>query len=199
MDVGIAGELGFTIKLLAVAKTNGDRIEARVHPTMVPSRHLLATVGGVYNAIYLRGDAVGPTLLYGLGAGSLPTASAVVGDLMELARRRAAGAPGPVPLGIGLEPAKEILPMDEVVCPYYIRFMSIDRPGVLAAIAGILARYQISIDSVIQKGREVGKTVAIVMMTHEASEAAVRQALDEIGRLPVIRKPPVFIRVERED
>jgi homoserine dehydrogenase len=196
IDIEIARELGYVIKLLAVAKDEGERVEARVHPTMVPERHLLATVGDAFNAIYIRGDAVGPTLFYGLGAGSMPTASAVVGDLVELARRVKSGA-GSSPLRLGIEETRRIVPMEEVACPCYIRFMSPDRPGVLAAISGVLARHEISIASVIQKGRKAGSAVPIVMMTHEAREAAVRNALEEIGTLDVVSSPPTFIRVEK--
>jgi homoserine dehydrogenase len=197
MDIEIARELGYTIKLLAVAKAVGKRVEARVHPTMVPSRHLLATVREAFNAIYIQGDSVGPTLFYGLGAGSLPTASAVVGDLMEMARRRQGGE-GVSPLPMEPEQSTQVVPMEEVSCPYYIRFMSPDRPGVLAAISGVLARHEISIASVIQRGRKTDGTVPIVMMTHEAVEAAVRVALAKIADLDVISAPATLIRVEEE-
>jgi homoserine dehydrogenase len=195
VDIAIAGELGYAVKLLAVAKSSGDRVEARVHPTMIPRSHLLADVGDVFNAIYLRGDAVGPTLFYGLGAGRLPTASAVVSDLVEMARGLRTGS-GPSPLVINLAEEKEVVPMDEVECPCYIRFMSPDRPGILAAISGILAAHSISIASVIQRGRKAGSSVPIVMMTHSAKEASVRKALDEIGRQEIVGEPPVCIRVE---
>jgi len=197
VDIEIARELGYTIKLLAVAKAVDGRVEARVHPTMIPERHLLATVREAFNAIYVQGDAVGPTLFYGLGAGSLPTASAVVGDLMEMARLRQGGE-GPAPLPMEAEPSKAIVPMAEVSCPYYVRFMSPDRPGVLAAISGVLARHEISIASVIQKGRKADGTVPIVMMTHEAVEAAIRAALAEIADLDVISEPATLVRVEEE-
>lgn len=197
-DIDIAREFGYTLKLLAVAKQAGDgRIEARVHPTLVPDRQLLATVNGVFNAIYIKGDFAGPTLFYGLGAGSRATASAIVGDIIDAARRVAAGE-GPVPLRTALTAEREIVPMDEVVCPCYIRFMSPDRPGVLAAISGVLAHHDISIASVIQRGREEGGAVPIVMMTHEAREASVKRALAEIASLDVISSPPAVIRVEEE-
>jgi homoserine dehydrogenase len=195
VDIEIARELGYAVKLLAVAKASGERVEARVHPTLVPESHLLADVGDVYNAIYLRGDAVGPTLFYGLGAGRMPTASAVVGDLIEMARGMRAGC-APSPLVINLEEEREIVPMEEVECPCYIRFMSPDQPGILAAVSGILARHDISIASVIQRGRKAGSAVPIVMMTHSAKEASVRKALDEIGRKKIVTAPPVCIRVE---
>jgi len=196
-DIAYARELGYVIKLLAIAKDAGGAIEVRVHPTLVPARFLLATVGGAFNAVYVRGDAVGPTLFYGLGAGSLPTASAVVGDVMELARRIKAGAGAPKPLAVALAATREILPMDEVVCPCYIRIQALDKPGVLAAVAGILGRNEISIASVIQKEREKGRAVPIILMTHEAKGAAVRAALEEVGKLPTVSGPPLCIRVER--
>ncbi len=198
-DIEIARELGYTVKLLAVAKAVGERVEARVHPTMIPARHLLATVGDAFNAIYIRGDAVGPTLYYGAGAGSLPTASAVVGDLVTLARSLQGGEGGFPPLRIGLEQERSIVPMEDVSCPYYIRFMSPDRPGVLAAISGVLATHEISIASVIQRGRREGGAVPIVMMTHEAREASVRRALEGIRDLDVVTSPPALIRVERDE
>jgi homoserine dehydrogenase len=197
VDIAYARELGYVIKLLAIAKDAGGAIEVRVHPTLVPARFLLATVGGAFNAVYVRGDAVGPTLFYGLGAGSLPTASAVVGDVMEMARRVKAGACAPPPPAVALAATREILPMDEVSCPCYIRIQALDKPGVLAAVAGILARNEISIASVIQKEREKGRAVPIVLMTHEAKGAAVRAALEEVGRLPTVSGPPLCIRVER--
>lgn len=196
-DIAYARELGYVIKLLAIAKDAGGPIEVRVHPTLVPARFLLATVGGAFNAIYVRGDAVGPTLFYGLGAGSLPTASAVVGDVMELARRVRAGKGAPPPPAVALAPTREILPLDEVSCPCYIRIQALDKPGVLAAVAGILARNEISIASVIQKEREKGRAVPIVLMTHEAKGAAVRAALDEVGKLPTVSGQPLCIRVEK--
>jgi len=195
IDIEIARELGYAVKLLAVAKASGERVEARVHPTLIPKSHLLADVGDVFNAIYVRGDAVGPTLFYGLGAGRMPTASAVVGDLIEMARGMKSGG-RPSPLVINLEEEREIVPMDEVECPCYIRFMSPDRPGVLAAVSGILARHDISIASVIQRGRKAGSAVPIVMMTHSAKEASVAKALDEIGHQKIVTAPPVCIRVE---
>jgi homoserine dehydrogenase len=197
VDIAYARELGYVIKLLAIAKDAGGAIEVRVHPTLVPSRFLLATVGGAFNAVYLRGDAVGPTLFYGLGAGSMPTASAVVGDIMEMARRVKAGAGAPKPLAVALTAAREIMPMDEVSCPCYIRIQALDKPGVLAAVAGILARNEISIASVIQKEREKGRAVPIILMTHEAKGAAVSAALEEVGKLPTVSGPPLCIRVEK--
>ncbi len=202
LDIQFGKEFGYRIKLLAIAKIDHGKIEARVHPTMIPESHLLSTVGGVFNAIYIKGDAVGPTLFYGQGAGQMPTGSAVVGDLVELGRNLLIRAEGQrVPMlsyqgsAIGQMKLKR---MDEVVMPYYMRFSALDRPGVLSKISGILGRNGISISAVIQKGRQINGAVPVVMMTHEARERSVHQALKEIDRLGVILGKTVFIRVENE-
>jgi homoserine dehydrogenase len=202
LDIQFGREFGYRIKLLAIAKIDNGKLEARVHPTMIPAGHLLSTVDGVFNAIYIEGDAVGPTLFYGQGAGQMPTGSAVVGDLMELGRNLLIHAKGRrVPLlsfqesAIGKIPLKK---MDEVVMPFYIRFSALDRPGVLSKISGILGKNQISIASVIQKGRQIKGAVPLVMMTHEAREKNVIRALKEIDQLHVIHGKTVLIRVENE-
>ena len=150
------------------------KLEARVHPTMIPEQHLLSTVDGVFNAIYIKGDAVGPTLFYGQGAGKMPTGSAVVSDLVELGRNLLTQATGRrVPLLSYQESAIERVPlkkMDEVVMPFYMRFSALDHPGVLSRISGILGKNDISISAVIQKGRKIKGAVPVVMMTHEAKE-----------------------------
>ena len=202
LDIQFSREFGYRIKLLAIAKIEQGKIEARVHPTMIPEGHLLSTVDGVFNAIYIKGDAVGPTLFYGQGAGQMPTGSAVVGDLVELGRNllvRAAGRR--VPLLSYQESAIEKIPlkkMDEVVMPFYMRFSALDRPRVLSKISGILGKNNISIAAVIQKGRQVNGAVPIVMMTHEAKEENVHRALKEIDRLGVILGKTIFVRVENE-
>ena len=154
----------------------------------------------MFNAIYVDGDAVGPTLYYGQGAGQMPTGSAVVGDLVELGRNILVRATGRrVPLLSFQASAVERFPikkMDDVVLPYYIRFWAKDRPGVLSKISGVLGKHDISLSSVIQKGRQADDAVPVVMMTHEAREKDLRQALKEIDRLRVIRGKTVFIRVE---
>jgi homoserine dehydrogenase len=202
VDIQFGREFGYRIKLLAIAKMEEGKIEARVHPTMIPEGHLLSTVGGVFNAIYIQGDAVGPALFYGQGAGQMPTGSAVVSDLVELGRNLLVEAKGPrVPslsyqkFAIGKNPLKKI---EEVVMPYYMRFSALDRPGVLSKISGILGKNDISIVSVIQKGRRIKGSVPIVMMTHEAKEKNVYRALSEIDRLGVILRKTMFIRVENE-
>jgi len=202
LDIQFGREFGYRIKLLAIAKMEKGKIEARVHPTMIPEGHLLSTVEGVFNAIYIKGDAVGPALFYGQGAGQMPTGSAVVSDLVELGRNLLVQAKGHrVPslsyqeFAIEKKPLKKI---EEVVMPYYMRFSVLDRPGVLSKISGILGKNDISIVSVIQKGRRVKGSVPVVMMTHEAQEKNVRDALKEINRLGVILGKTMFIRVENE-
>src|SRR3990172_6139607 len=155
IDIQFSREFGYRIKLLAIAKVDQGKIEVRVHPTMIPEGHLLSTVDGVFNAIYIQGDAIGPTLFYGQGAGQMPTGSAVVSDLVELGRNLLVGASGRrVPLLSYQESAIEKVPlkrMEEVEMPFYMRFSAVDRPGVLSTISGILGKNGISIASVIQK------------------------------------------------
>jgi homoserine dehydrogenase len=199
LDLQLAREFGYAMKLLAITRNDGKMIEARVHPTLIPKDHMLANVTGAFNAVYLTGDAVGPILLYGQGAGALPSASAVVSDILDLARNLTRGVNRRVPpLGCdsALETPRVIKPLDEVVTNYYIRFAALDRPGVLSQISGILGKHNISIAAVIQKGREVKGAVPIVMITHEAKEANARQALKEIDQLPVVSPPAVFYRIE---
>jgi homoserine dehydrogenase len=200
MDIAYAREFGYRIKLLAICRREGHLLEARVHPTMIPDSHMLASVQGAYNALFIQGDSVGDILLYGQGAGMMPTGSAVVSDLVEMARNLARGisqriTPAAIgPLSKGRGPA--LKPFSELRTHYYFRFSALDRPGVLSSIAGILGRYQISIASVIQKGRETEGPVPIVMMIHEARESDVQEAIREIDRLPVISDPTRIIRVE---
>jgi homoserine dehydrogenase len=200
LDIQFSREFGYRVKLLAIAKMDRGKIEARVHPTMIPEGHLLSTVDGVFNAIYIQGDAVGPTLFYGQGAGQMPTASAVVSDLVELGRNILVGASGRrVPHLAYQESAIEKIPlkkMEDVVVPFYMRFSAVDRPGVLSRVSGILGKNGISISSVIQKGRQVNGAVPVVMMTHEARERNVHRALREIDRLGVILGETMFLRVE---
>ncbi|MBU2548098.1 MAG: homoserine dehydrogenase [Proteobacteria bacterium] len=199
IDIRFAEEFGYVIKLLAISSQDGGRIEARVHPTMLPADHLLSDVNGVFNAIHVHGHAAGDLLFYGRGAGRMPTAGAVVADVIELARAIRTGAAGRVPpmswastRGADLKPR----PMSEVETTYYFRFSALDKPGVLSRISGVLGEHRISISAVIQKGREQAGAVPIVMLTHEARESDVRRALDELDRLDVVRGRTVVIRVE---
>jgi homoserine dehydrogenase len=198
-DVVYAGELGYRIKLLAIAKAVGGALEARVHPTMIPAASPMAAVSGVFNAVFITGDNVGNLMFYGRGAGQLPTASAVWSDTVEIARRVAHGLPA---LDEDLpSPAREPLPlrrMDDIRSEYYLRVLALDRPGVLAQVAGILGQHEISLASVLQKGRAQGEAVPVVMMTHEARERNMRQALAAIDRLPVVAAPTAMIRVEAQ-
>lgn len=199
IDINFAREFGYTIKLLAIGKRDGDRIEARVHPTMIPVRYPLADVDGAFNAIRLTGDFVGPVMLYGRGAGMDPTASAVVGDVMEISRNLLAGiGRRTAPLGYldGRVKNLPIKPIGEIVSKYYLRFSVADQPGVLARIAGELGRYSISIESMIQTARSAQESVPIVIMTHEAREMDVRNALDVIDSFDVIREKSNLIRIE---
>ena len=197
-DIQYAGELGYRIKLLAIAKLveNGE-IQVRVHPTMLPERSMLANVNGVFNAIYVVGNATGSTMLYGRGAGQMPAGSAVVSDIIDMAKTVATGAdPRLLPFP-ALDSNKHTLePMDECETRYYIRFQALDQPGVMAAIAGVLGQHGISISSVIQKERLEGKSVPLVMMTHEAIEKNIQNALQEIDALSVISPRSMLIRVE---
>ncbi len=202
LDIQFGEEFGYRIKLLAIAKTDQGKIEARVHPTLIPKNHLLSTVEGVFNAIYIKGDAVGPTLFYGQGAGQMPTGSAVVSDLVELGRNLLIQGVGRrVPLLSFQESAIEpisLKKMEDLVMPFYMRFSALDRPGVLSKISGILGKNEIGIASVIQKGRQIRGAVPVVMMTHEAKEKNVHRALKEIDQLGMILGKTIFIRVENE-
>jgi homoserine dehydrogenase len=199
LDIAFAKEFGYVIKLLAIAKQDAEHVEARVHPTMVPRTHLLADVNGAYNAIAVHGEALGASMYFGLGAGMMPTATAVVADLMDVARNRLHGGQGRMaPLGYPLASQRRVRlrSMEDLVSEYYLRFMVVDRPGVLARISGILGTHDISIASVIQKEREHGANVAIVMRTHDACERNLRRALRTIDRLPVVRAKSTIIRIE---
>lgn len=199
MDIEHAKELGYHIKLLAIAKSDGEAIEARVHPTLLPADHLLSTVSGPFNAIFVKGDAVGSTLFYGAGAGMMPTASAVVSDLVDLCRNIRLGVNRRVPL-LAYQPGHlrhgEIKNILDVTSTYYLRFTVVDRPGVLSRISGILGDLDISISSVIQKGRRSEKAVPIYMVTHEARERNMQEALNVIDRLPAVVDKTVLLRIE---
>jgi homoserine dehydrogenase len=199
IDINYAKEFGFKIKLLAIGKMDGDRVEARVHPTMIPLNYPLADVDGVFNAIRLTGDFVDTVMFYGRGAGMEPTASAIVGDAMAIARNLMVGVGRrSAPLGYLDTKLKnlEIKPIGEIVGKYYIRFSALDKPGVLARIAGVLGKNEISIESMIQSARIAGETVPIVIMTHEASECGIRSALEEIDSFDFIYEKSKLIRIE---
>ena len=199
LDIEMASEFGYRIKLLAISRNHGDHVEARVHPTMVPQGHLLASINGAYNAIQFHGDCAGNILLYGLGAGKVPTGSAVAADVVDIARDIEYKCVGRVPPLAYLPSqliSRRVTSMDELLVPYYFRFTVLDQPGVLARIAGILSSEEISIESVIQKGRkEAGGTVSLVIVTHSANASSVERALREIGTYEAVIKPAVKIRI----
>ncbi|MGD0884514.1 MAG: homoserine dehydrogenase [Thermodesulfovibrionales bacterium] len=198
-DIAFASELGYKIKLLTIAKAADGEVELRVHPTMIPSDYLISKVDGVFNAIYVEGDAVGATLYYGRGAGDLPTGSAIVSDIVDIARNMRMNATGRVPLIKTSASAMKIRKMDEVRSMYYFRFSAFDSPGVLSKISGILGDNNISIASVIQKGRRVGGAVPLVVLTHQAKEKDVLRAITSIDNLPVVTDRTHFIRVEGKE
>jgi homoserine dehydrogenase len=198
-DIAFAREFGYAIKSLAVAKRSGDRIEASVRPTMVPRRNALANVNGALNAIAVHGEALGDSLYVGAGAGMMPTATAVVADLMDVARNRVHGSRGRIaPLGYPLrvQTRARTVPLGELQGEYYLRFMLVDRPGGLGRIAGILGEHDVSIAAVIQREREHGRVVPVVIRTHEAREQALRRAVRAIDRLAVVRGRSTVIRIE---
>ncbi len=202
VDINFAREFGYRIKLLAIARASDGQLEVRVHPTMVPTTNLLSTVDGVLNAILVEGDAVGTSIFIGQGAGALPTASAVVSDIIDTCRNIAKGSTGRVPAMSYIESGTRRLPIKdvkEVVTKYYMRIMATDRPGVLSKVSGILGDNNISIASVIQRGRRTEGTVPVVLMTHHAQEGAVQQALKAIDSLEVVAGPSVLIRVENSE
>ena len=207
VDIAYARELGYRVKLLAIAKMVHGRedrpaLELRVHPTMVPSDELIADVEGVDNAIFVIGDAVGETLFSGKGAGQLPTASAVVSDLIDIGRnllRSAVGRVAPTGFRPDARHSLRVRPMAEIESVYYLRFQAFDRPGVLSKIAGVLGRYGISIASVIQKSRALGEAVPLIMQTHRAQEQAVRGALAEIDAGRDVAGRTVLIRIEGKE
>lgn len=191
-DIAFAREFGYKIKLLAITKILDGEIELRVHPTMVPEDYLISKVDGVFNAIYVEGDSVGATLYYGRGAGSMPTGSSVVADIVDIAK------------GVNTMPPDfseklYIKPMEEIESMYYFRFTALDRPGVLSKISGVFGEHNISIASVIQKGRSKAGAVPLVILTHKAKEKDVLEALEKIDKLPVVAAKSVFIRVEGQE
>lgn len=196
LDITYAKELGFEIKLLAIAKKEADGLEVRVHPTLLPKSHLLSSVGGVFNAIYVSSDLAGNLLFYGPGAGQLSAASAVVSDIVDLASDVKAGLFRSTLRIIPDLSVKKLRKIDETESRYYIRFMALDKPGVLAKIAGILAKFGISIASVTQKERRKAHIVPIVMIIHEAKEKQMHTALAIIDRMDIIKEKSIAIRME---
>lgn len=199
-DIGHAEQLGYRIKLLGIARRRPEGIELRVHPTLVPSKRLIANVEGAMNAVLVKGDAVGQTLYYGKGAGSQPTASAVIADLMDLARQIDAPMGARVP-HLGVHPQSRrslpVLPVSEAVSGYYLRLRVADRPGVLADVTRVLASEGISIDAFIQhEPVDASGQTDVMLITHICREASVLKALDQLRALPTVLAQPVWLRVE---
>jgi len=201
LDIEFAAQFGYRIKLLAISKFKARGVEARIHPTMIPFDNILSNVNGTLNAVTITGDAVGDILLSGHGAGMMPTASAVISDVVDLARNLMTGISGRVPmLACQMDRVRQVpvIPVEELLTHYYFRFSALDKPGVLSKISGILGKYEISLKSVHQKGRKTNGTVPVVMFTHRAREADVKKALLEIESLDVVGEKPVLIRIEDE-
>jgi len=208
LDIQFAGQLGYTIKLLGMVKKteaggasrrkrNGCApVQVSVYPTLVPNTHVLASVNDAFNAIYVRGDVVGDTLYYGRGAGQDATASAVLSDLADAALDLKCGTKSRIPPFVPHEREGAVLPIAEAISRYYVRFTVVDRPGTLARIAAILGRSRIGISSVIQPEGHEGESVPLILMLHDATNAAVEKALAKIGKLVVVKAAPVMIRVE---
>ncbi|HEY5672616.1 MAG TPA: homoserine dehydrogenase [Malonomonas sp.] len=201
IDIQFATQMGYKIKLLAIGKKENAQIEVRVHPTMIPISYQLAEVNGVFNAVRLSGDFLGPALFYGSGAGMNATASAVMGDVMAIGRDILSGGKMRSPsMGFCADQIVDlpIKAMSDIVSHYYLRFTTVDAPGVLAQIAGVLGKYDISIQSMIQPERHEADAVPIVIMTHEANESDVIIALAEIDQLAIVQQPTRLIRVEND-
>lgn len=213
LDIRFAEQLGYTIKLLGIVKgcdgaaAPGQRrgsaqdrsIQVSVYPALIPNAHVLASVNHVFNAVYVRGDIVGDTLYYGRGAGQDATASAVVSDLADAALDLKFGTKHRIPPFVPHEREGAVLPIDQVICRYYLRLTVIDRPGTLARISAILGRARIGISSVIQPEGHEGESVPLIFMIHDATNAAMGRALQQIARLAVVKAKPVMIRVESFD
>ncbi|PHS71274.1 MAG: homoserine dehydrogenase [Cycloclasticus sp.] len=199
LDVTYAEELGYRIKHLGVARKSDKGVEMRVHPTLIPETRLIANVDGVMNAVVVKGNAVGPTLYYGPGAGAEATASAVIADVVDICRQMSQSAENSVPsLGFLSDELQElaILPIEEIVTAYYLRLSVKDKPGVMAAITTVLANNGISIEAVLQKEPKHGSNAQIILLTDNVLESSLLSALKEIESLDSINEPAIRIRVE---
>ncbi|MBI1908563.1 MAG: homoserine dehydrogenase [Deltaproteobacteria bacterium] len=188
-EIEMAKRFAYRIKLLAISRKSAGGIQLRVHPTMIPEIHPLASVSGGFNAITLIGDAVGETMFYGLGAGGRPTASAVVSDIVSVARG--------MPLPVSFKKEVSIESIDDLRSEYYLRFTAVDKPGVLSRIAGILGANEISIATVYQHEQDTGSKVPIVIMTHECREKNLKKALVEIDKLDAVAEPTLLVHVDK--
>ena len=200
-DIECAREFGYRIKLLAISKYDGQAIDIRVHPAMIPIAHPMANVNGALNAIRICDDMMKENILIGHGAGALPTGSAVVGDVVEIARNILSGVGERLPAGSFQDKEVKKIPfksISEIESEYFLRFSVLDNPGVLSKISGILGKHSISIESMIQRGRgDRGEGVPLVMMCHKSSEKNIQSALKEIEALDVVCEKSNLIRVER--
>jgi homoserine dehydrogenase len=193
LDIAFAGELGYRIKLLGIARRNDGGIEARVHPCMVPAAAPIARVDGVFNAVVAEGDFVGRVMVEGRGAGAGPTASAVVADLIDLARNRFTPVWGADAAELSNAPS---VPISSHIGPYYLRLMVVDRPGVIADVTAVLRDLRVSLESMLQHGRAPGEAVPVVLVTHETLESSMREALTRIEALDAVLETPTMIRIE---
>jgi homoserine dehydrogenase len=197
LDIAFASELGYRIKLLGIARHveagPGGGISARVHPCMVSQSAPIARVDGVFNAVVAEGDFVGRVMLEGRGAGEGPTASAVVADLIDIARNRHTPVWGAASAELSNAPS---VPMSAHVGAYYLRLMVVDRPGVIADVTAVLRDLGVSLESMLQRGRSPGEAVPVVLVTHETQESAMREALSRIAALDAVVEPPAMIRIE---
>jgi homoserine dehydrogenase len=193
-DIAVARRLGYVVKLLAICERVGADIAVRVHPAMVPVHHPLAAVRDSFNAVFIEGDAVGELMLYGRGAGGNPTASAVLGDLVDAVKNLVSGAKGAT---IGSLVRKPIRPITEMETPFYLLMEAADRPGVLASIAGVFGRHGVSIKSMEQRG--IGNDARLVFITHRAREADLRATLEALRDVDAVRRVGSVVRVMGED
>lgn len=197
VDFRFAERFSFNIKHLCIGYDRGDRLELRAHPAMVPARSVIGNTNGVLNCVYIQGKALGPCFLVGRGAGEMPTAVSIVADIVDVARSRREGQAGLATRGILLRD-RELVPMSEVECRYYLRFDVADQPGVLAFIAGALGEEKVSIEQMVQEGRAAASDapVPVLMITHVSREGAVRRAMDRIARAPFMKSAPRLVRIE---
>jgi homoserine dehydrogenase len=193
-DIAAAARMGYTVKLLAIAEETDGEVSARVHPAMIPDGHPLAGVTEAYNAVFVEGDAVGRLMFYGRGAGGRPTGSAVVGDLVDVARARQQGARG---VGCTCLYQRRVRGMEDVDTQYYVALDVADRPGVLAQVAAVFAEHAVSIRSVLQRGK--GERAQLVLVTHLAREGGMRRVLRGLERLAVVGNLASVMRVEGEE
>lgn len=198
MDIVYAHNWGYDIKLLAIGKRKGDLLELRVHPTLIPAENLLSSVRGEDNAVFIKGDMIGDSMIYGKGAGRYPAASSVISDIIDIARNIAlSGNSNPFKLVTSGNEKLKVAKIGGLVTKYYLRFSVIDRPGVLSSISSILAKNKISIATVSQVGRKEAKVVPVVMLTHEAKESSMQKALKVINKLGFVKNKTVCIRIEK--